>query len=202
MSFRCRNETHADRPNVWPPLAKRGHVQMDDLQTIEEILAELAGANEFREVSVGRGDDPNVNLASRITAHRLDFAVFKESQQQRLHAEAHLADFVEKQRPAVRQQHLAHLVAKCAGEAALDVPEQLGLQQRLGQSRAVDRNILGLTPLRVVMNVVRKDILADPGFSRDQNFGVTCGRALCELEQLAHCGTGDNERTRFCITKR
>ena len=75
-----------------------------------------------------------------VRADRLDLAVLEEAQQQRLHAQAHLADFVEEQRAAVGQLQLAGLVAVGAGEAALDVAEQLRLEQRLGEAGAVDRD--------------------------------------------------------------
>ena len=75
-----------------------------------------------------------------VGADGLHLAVLEEPQQQRLHAQAHLADFVEEQRAAVRQLQLAELVAVGAGEAALHVAEQLRFEQRLGQARAVDRD--------------------------------------------------------------
>ena len=75
-----------------------------------------------------------------MRADRLDLARLEESQEQRLHPQAHLADFVEEQRAAVGHLQLAALVAVGAGEAALDVAEQLRLEQRLGEAGAVDRD--------------------------------------------------------------
>ena len=64
----------------------------------------------------------------------LDLPVFQEPQQERLHAEAHLPDLVQEQRAAVRDLNLPLLVAVGAGKTALDVAEQLGLQERFGQA--------------------------------------------------------------------
>ena len=60
-------------------------------------------------------------------------------------------DFIEKRRAVVRHFELARLVAIGAGEAALDVAEQLGFQQGLGKARAIDgrEDILGARPARV-----------------------------------------------------
>ena len=62
-------------------------------------------------------------LDALVRSDRLDFAGLEEPQQQRLHAQAHLADFVEEQRAACASCELSRLVAIGAGEAALDVPE-------------------------------------------------------------------------------
>ena len=73
-----------------------------------------------------------------IGADLLQLAGLEEAQQQALHAQRHLADFVEEQRAAVGHFELALLVAIGAGEAALHVAEELRLEQRLGQAGAVD----------------------------------------------------------------
>ena len=55
-----------------------------------------------------------------------------------LHLKAHLADFVEENRAAVRGLEAAQAVAVGAGEAAASVAEELGFEQGLGDRRAVD----------------------------------------------------------------
>ena len=65
----------------------------------------------------------------------LQLARFEEAQQQTLHAQRHLADFVEEDRAHVGGLELARLVAVGAREAALDVAEELGFEQRLRQAR-------------------------------------------------------------------
>src|SRR5262245_1745385 len=97
---------------------------MDDAQPIVEVLAKLPGGDEVSQFSIRRGDDPDVDLRLRlIGADRLDFAVLEEPQQQRLHAQAHLADFVEEERAAMCELNLAALVPERASEAALHVAE-------------------------------------------------------------------------------
>ena len=95
-------------------------------------------ATRSLEVAVGGGDHAHVDARLRlIRPDGLDLAVLEKPQQERLHAQAHLADFVEEQRAAMRELELAALVAVGAGEAALDVSEELRLEQRLGQAGAV-----------------------------------------------------------------
>ena len=64
----------------------------------------------------------------------LHFACFEEPQQHPLHPQRHLADFVEEDRAEMRRLHLSGLVAIRAGETALDMAEQLGLEQRFWQA--------------------------------------------------------------------
>ena len=71
-------------------------------------------------------------------ADRLNFAGFEESEQMSLHLKAHLGNFVEENRAAVRRLEAAHAVAVCASEAAARVPEELGLEQRVSNCRAID----------------------------------------------------------------
>ena len=128
-------------PDVRAPLAERRHVDVDDAQPVEQILAKLAGRYALGEVAIGCGNHPNVDPSRALVGpDPLQLARFEEPQKQRLHPQAHLPHFVEEERAAVRRLELADLVAICAGEAALDVPEQLGLEQRLGQPGAVDRD--------------------------------------------------------------
>src|SRR3954454_4458907 len=92
----------------------------------QKAIADLAGGNQIVEIAVRCRHYANVEARLRvIRAHRLDFPVLEKSQQEGLHAEAHFTDFIEEQRATMCELELAALVAVGAGEASLDVPEQL-----------------------------------------------------------------------------
>src|SRR5262245_25536673 len=111
---------------------------MNHAKTIVEVLAKLSRGHQFGEIPVGGGNHANVNMGLRlIRPDRMDFSVFEEPQEERLHAQAHLPHLVEKQRAAMCELGLTALVAERAREAALHVAEQLRLEQRLGEARAV-----------------------------------------------------------------
>ena len=83
---------------------------MDDAQPVQEVLTELAGGDEIVQVAIGGGDDANVDTRMRLVRpDGLNLAVLEKPQQPRLHAQAHVADFVEKQRAAMRELELAAL---------------------------------------------------------------------------------------------
>ena len=75
---------------------------------------------------MGRGDHADVHEHRwGVGADRLQFAVLEKAEEQGLHADAHLGNLVEKDRPAVRLLKLADLVSVRPGEAATHVSEQL-----------------------------------------------------------------------------
>ncbi len=73
-------------------------------------------------------------------ADALDHALLQEAQQLGLQRQRHVADLVEKQRAAVGELELAGRLPHRAGEGALLVAEQLALEQRFRDGRAVDRD--------------------------------------------------------------
>ena len=137
----ARQEVLDQAGDVFLALAQRRHPEVDDVQAVVEVLAELALGDEVLQVAVGGGDDADVDAApGALGADLLQLAGFEEAEQQPLHAQRHLADFVEEDGAFVGGLELARLVAIGAGEAALHVTEELGFEQRLGQAGAVDRD--------------------------------------------------------------
>ena len=118
-------------------------------------------------------DDPDVDVAgTAVGADALNFAGLQEPQQQALHAQRHLANFIEEDRAHVRRLELAGLVAIGAGEAALHVAKELRLQQRFGQAGAIDRRKHHGGPRAAVMNAARYNFLADAALAGDENLRV------------------------------
>ena len=102
----------------------------------------------------------------------------EEAQQHDLHARAHLADFVEEDGAVRRHLEQARLVAIRAGEAAADVAEQLGFEERVGQARAVERDERCRRARAALVNQPRDDFLADAGLAGDQDLGVRARGAV------------------------
>jgi hypothetical protein len=172
--------------DVLAALAQRRHRQVDDVQAIEQILAERAFGNHVAKVPVGGGDDADIDASHRaIRADLLDFAGLHEAQQQPLHAQRHFRDFVEEHRAAIGDLELALLVAICAGEAAFDVAEQLRFEQCLGQTRAVHRHHRATDPGAARVDGVSHQFLANAALASDQHFRIGFRHAvdfLCQLE--------------------
>ena len=146
---------------------------MDDVQPVEQVLAERALRDHVAQVAVGGGDDPHVDAtAGAIGADLLQLARLQEPQQQPLHAQRHLADFVEEDRALVGELELAGLVAIGAGEAALDVAEQLRFEQRLRKTGAVHGNERSQTARALRVHRVGDQFLTDAALAGDEHLGV------------------------------
>ena len=124
------NEVRDQHRNVVDALAKRRHDDRNDVQAIEQIVLEPAlvaradGGRGWSRRSRGRRRD-----SGAFGAERLDLALLQHAQQLGLQADAHRADLVEKDRPAVGQRELAFLRAGGVRERPADVAEELGFQQ-------------------------------------------------------------------------
>ena len=73
-----------------------------------------------------------------LASYALELLFLQHPQELELQVGSHITHFIEKQRALVRQLEPAKLALDGASERALFVPEQLGFQQRIGQSTAVD----------------------------------------------------------------
>ena len=110
-------------------LAQRRDADREDVEPVEEILAEAPGGDGAPQVAIGRGDEPRVDLDRRLAAHAAEAPFLQDTQQPRLQLQRHLADLVEEDRAAVRELEGAAAVAVRPGEGAAHVPEELALDE-------------------------------------------------------------------------
>ena len=84
--------------------------------------------------------EPGVGGQRLVGADALKGAFAQKAQQLHLDGRVNLADFIQKQRPALRLLEAADAPLVRAGERALFVAEQFALQQRRRQRRAMHRH--------------------------------------------------------------
>src|SRR6266481_5812645 len=95
----------SQRNDVGDALSQRLQFDRNDIETIEQILAEMSGLHPLVEIAMRGGDDPHVYLLRPAADGRYD-AFLNRPQDLGLHGEVHVADFIEEQRTTVG-------VAKC-----------------------------------------------------------------------------------------
>ena len=121
--------------NVARALAQRRHLQIHDVDAIEQILAESA-AFDFRfQHPVGGADYAHFNFLVFLGADPAELAVLQQLQQLGLQTQIEFGNFVEKQRAAMGQFHAARLRSVGAGEGALFVSEEFAFEQRARNRR-------------------------------------------------------------------
>ena len=177
--------------NLVAPLAQRPDRQADDVEAVEEIFAEPAGAHRVFEVGVGGGDDADVDGESGGLAERGDLARLEEAEQLRLQVEAQLADFVEEEGAVAGAADEAGVVAVGAGERAAAVAEELAFEQVAGHGGAIegDEGLPGA--IGEVVDGAGENLLAGAAVAGDEDIDVGGSDAAGEGHQLAHVAGDD-----------
>src|SRR5690606_33955505 len=103
-------------------------------------LAEPALLDELLDRLVGRGDDAGLGAAGLLPADRVELALLEDAEELGLERGAGVADLVEEDRARAGQLEASLPVGRGAGERPLHVPEELRLEEGLGERRAVDRD--------------------------------------------------------------
>ena len=117
-----------------------------------------------------------------VPAHPEEGPALQHPEQLHLGGRRDLADLVEEDGPGVGQLEPAQPPLGGAGEGALLVPEQLRLQQRLGQRGAVDRDERPAPPGREVVDRLGDQLLAGAALALDQH-RARHRRHLLDLDQ-------------------
>jgi len=84
-----------DQRNVLATLGERRDVELNDVQPVVEVLAELAGGDALLELAMSGRDDAHVDVVRLVRADRTDLALLERPQELDLQRERHVAHFVE-----------------------------------------------------------------------------------------------------------
>ena len=155
------HEVLHERRDVLSPLAQRRHRDREDVEPVPEVLAEAAGLHLLVQAAVGGGHEAHVGLERRGPADALELPVLDHPQELGLQLEGQLADLVEEEGAAVGDLEAALALGDGPGESALLVAEELALDERGRQRRAVELDE-GPGPARAqVVDRVGDELLAD-----------------------------------------
>ena len=158
----------------------------DDIEAVKQIFAEQAGLDSFFQILMGGGDDAYIHLDGGLAAHPVELAVGEYPQQPGLTLGRHVADFIQKQRAAVRLFKTAAASGGGAGEGTPFVAEQFRFQQVAGDGRSVQGNEGFVGARTVAMQRPRHQFLAGAGFAVDQHRDVGAGQTANGAEYLLH----------------
>jgi hypothetical protein len=119
-------------------------------------------------------------------AQRLVDALLQNAQQARLHGRRNVADFVQKDRPALGQGKAAGFVPPRVRERAGFVAEQFRFQQRVGQGAAVDGHEGLILAPRQRVDGAGEQLLAGAAGALDQHRAFAVRQQRQQLEHLPH----------------
>ena len=145
---------------VLAPLAERRERDGHHVDAVVEVLAEATVAHQGLQIAMGRGEEPHVDRDRPARPDALELALLQDPEQLHLQVGGQIADLVEEQAPAVGQLEAALAGGDGAGEGALLVTEQLGLEQALGERGAVDLDERPRRPRARVVDRLGDQLLA------------------------------------------
>src|SRR5258706_3926015 len=133
-------EMARERGHVLALLAQRRQAKADQVEPVEEVLAEEALLQARLEFLVRGRNHAHVRRERRVAADAIELAVGQHTQQARLQVRRHVADLVEEERAALGLLEAAPAHRLRTGEGAALVAEELALQQVLRDRGRVDRD--------------------------------------------------------------
>ena len=142
---------------------------------------------------MSRGDDSDVDLNRAFAADANDLAVLDDAQQPDLGRQREFADFVEKQRPAVRLLEPAAAAADRAGKRTRLVAEQLGVDQLGGDGAAIHPPKAPAAECGVLMNRSRDDFLAGAGLPKKEHRRAAPGDDAGACHHRGQAGIGADQ---------
>ncbi len=166
--------------------AQRWKVDVKHIQPEVKILPQLSAADGLLWIFVRGRKYPHVHRRFALASQPADFVVFQHAQKLRLRWRGHLADFVQQQRPAVRQFETADAPLCRPGERAAFVAEDFAFHQCFGNRRAVDGYKRSCGSRRELVNGARDDLLARSCLARDQHRRRTRRRQFHNAHHFLH----------------
>src|SRR5438876_2815070 len=116
---------------VFYTLAKGRHVNREKIQTMEQVFPEHSLLHRFREITIRRRYDTNVDLDRLDSSEPFEFHFLKDPQNLRLGARVHIPDLIEKNRALIGEFELSDLALDGSCERALFEAEKFTLEQPL-----------------------------------------------------------------------
>ena len=120
----------------------------------------------------------------------------QRAEQLRLHRHGQLADLVQEKRAAARLEYPGLRFDRSRKRAA-DVSEELALEQRVDDGRAVDRDERFVAPRPRLVEGTGGELLTGPGLAADQHDLGVGRQPLNEAEHLLHDGAAPKHPVEF-----
>src|SRR5271170_3051250 len=172
-----------EQRNIFPPLTKRRHEKRDHIQTIEEVLPEVAARDLLLQVFIGRSDHAHIDLYWTRRTYWIKSALVESAQHLRLHLQAHVSHFVQEQRAAIGTLKGASLFRRFAGYRAVAIAKEFALDEVFRNRSAVEFDEDAVAPRTARVDRSRDQLFPASRFAEDQHAPVGRGHQLDLLAQ-------------------
>src|SRR5512145_1857459 len=159
------------RGYVFLALPERRDVYGEYVKAIIQVAAEFALLDLGVYVPVGRGDYAHVDGDGIAGADALEGLLLYDAQELGLQLKGQVAYLVEEYGAAVGEFEAPSPILHGVGEGALDVAEQLALEEAFGQRGAVDPDERPVLPIRAEVHLLGYELLAYAALAQDEHRG-------------------------------
>ena len=146
--------------DIFDAVAQGRQLEPNHVETMKQVFPENALADPTFQILMGGRDHPHINVDRMVATHAVEITFRKHPQQPGLEFGRHIADFIEKQRAAVRLFEPPDALSGRAGERATLVPEQFRLQQFARDCGGIKRDEGLVGARRMTMERARDEFFA------------------------------------------
>ena len=148
--------------DVIAAISQRSEIDLEHLQPVVQVGAQLPFVDRLLDVAVARGQDAHIDLNRLFGSNASQRVRLEHAQQLDLQLDRHLGDFVEEERAARGLLELALVSAFRAGEAPALVTEQLAFHERWRDRTAIHRHPGAVATAAQFVNGAATTSLPDP----------------------------------------
>ena len=183
---RTFEEVVDEQRDVVLAIAQRRQLNRDDVEAVEEILAELPSSIICRRSTLVAAMMRTSTLIVSMPPRRMKSRSWMTRSSFGLRLERDVADLVEEDAALVGEVEHPLLRIDGAGERALDVAEQRGLEQIRRQVARVHGDERALGPRRVGVDRARDQLLAGAALALNEDRRPARRRLDDQVEHLTH----------------
>ncbi len=182
--------------DVLAPLPQGGEGDGDDVEPVVEVFPEAPGLDLLGKILVGCGHEADVDAFRGGGPHGDELSLLDDPQELCLDRGGDVADLVQEQGAAVGLLQEPLLGGDGAGEGTAHVAEELALQERVRQGRAVDGEEPSPPALAVHVDRPGDELFAGTRFAQDQDVGVAGGHLDGQVVDFPELLAGEDDVVR------
>src|SRR5271165_5505906 len=169
-------------------LAQRGHMNIENVEPVIEVLTQFSVGHSVIRNLVGGGEHADIDRGFDFTAEAAQFVVLEYTQQLGLRAYRHFANFVEQQRSAFGQLKTAGAAFQRSRKCAFLVAKNFAFDQGFGNGRTINRYKRFVSPRTQIVDGARHQFLTGTARPGDQYRRRARSHLLDQPENRLHLG--------------
>src|SRR5262249_9293630 len=131
------NEIFREQRDIFFPFTQRGNINGENINSIEKIRPKSAGLDRCLEITIRCSYNPHIRSNRLRPTDSAKLSFLKNAQQRYLRFHWQFTDFIQKNRPSLRQFKVSGTTLERACEGSFLMPKQLRCNQRLRNGRAI-----------------------------------------------------------------